>query len=162
MNKPKIIVATLALSASAFVGLVANEGFTDTTIIPVKGDVPTIGFGTTEGVKMGDKTTPVKALLTAQAHISKEESVFRDSLPGVKLSQAEYDLYIDWLYQYGSGSWRNSSMRKNLLAGDYVAACNSLLKYKFVAKRDCSIRSNNCYGVWTRQQERYSKCMGAQ
>ncbi|MEG2432431.1 MAG: lysozyme, partial [Acinetobacter sp.] len=36
----------------------------------------------------------------------------------------------------------------------------SLLKWKYVAKRDCSIRSNNCYGVWTRQVERYNKCMG--
>ncbi|EJD6061522.1 lysozyme, partial [Acinetobacter baumannii] len=25
-----------------------------------------------------------------------------------------------------------------------------------------SIRSNGCYGVWTRQLERHAKCIGAQ
>jgi len=34
-------------------------------VIPVKGDVPTIGFGTTTGVKLGDTTTPPKALARA-------------------------------------------------------------------------------------------------
>ncbi|MCG6600791.1 lysozyme, partial [Acinetobacter baumannii] len=32
----------------------------------------------------------------------------------------------------------------------------------YVAKRDCSIRKNGCYGVWTRQLERHAKCIGAQ
>ena len=39
-----------------------HEGYTDRAVIPVKGDVPTIGFGTTTGVKLGDTTTPPKAL----------------------------------------------------------------------------------------------------
>ncbi len=47
-------------------------------------------------------------------------------------------------------------MLRNLKVGKYKAACDSLLKWKYVAKRDCSIRKNNCYGVWTRQVERHS------
>jgi len=57
-NKPRSAVAVLALSAATLVGIVRHEGYTDRAVIPVKGDVPTIGFGTTEGVKLGDKTTP--------------------------------------------------------------------------------------------------------
>ena len=38
-------VAGLALSASALVGLIAREGYTDKAVIPVKGDRPTVGFG---------------------------------------------------------------------------------------------------------------------
>lgn len=33
------------------------------------------------------------------------------------------------------------------------------LKWKYVAGRDCSVRSNGCYGVWKRQQDRHSKCV---
>ena len=94
--------------------------------------------------------------------VAKREVAFKDSLKGVKLSQTEYDLYLDFTYQYGIGAWSSSSMLKNLKVGKYKAACESLLKWKYVAKRDCSIRSNGCYGVWTRQLERHAKCMGAQ
>ena len=49
-------------------------------------------------------------------------------------------------------------MLKNLKVGKYRAVCDSLLKWKYV-KRDCSVRSNGCYGVWTRQLERHAKCI---
>ena len=94
--------------------------------------------------------------------VSKREVAFKKVLQGVKLSQAEYDLYLDFSYQYGTAAFANSSMLRNLKAGKYRAACDSLLKYKYVAKRDCSIRKNNCYGVWTRQVERHKRCLEAQ
>lgn len=31
------------------------------------------------------------------------------------------------------------------------SACSALVKYHFVAKQDCSIRSNGCYGVYARR-----------
>ena len=161
-------VAVLALSASGLVGLVVKEHYTNTAVIPTQGDRPTVGFGSTfhedgRPVKMGDTTTPVRALIKAQAHISREEEAFRTSLPGVMLHQSEYDLYMDWVYQYGSGAWQQSTMRRELIAGNYVAACNGLLRYKFSAGYDCSTPGNKrCAGVWTRQLERHQKCMDAQ
>lgn len=171
MTKIRIAVACLALSASALVGLVTSESYTDHAVIPTKNDRPTVGFGSTfhengTPVKMGDKTTPVRALIKAQAHISQEESAFRKSLPGVELYQAEYDLYMDWVYQFGAGNWRISSMRKHLLGGEYVAACNALLQWKRSGGRDCSLPESwgpkGCKGVWTRQLERHQQCMALQ
>ena len=168
MSKSRIIVAALSLSAAGFLGIVTSENYTDRAVIPTKNDRPTVGFGSTfneDGtpVKMGDKTTPVRALIKAQAHITKEEAIFRASLRDVKLSQAEYDTFMDWTYQYGTGAWAKSSMRRELLAGNYVAACNALLRYKFSGGHDCSIPGNKvCAGVWTRQLERHKKCMEAQ
>lgn len=164
----RIAIAALTLSAAGFLGIVVREGYTDTAVIPTKGDVPTLGYGSTvhedgKPVRMGDRTTPVRALAKAQAHISKDEAQFRDSLPGVALTQGEYDLYIDFAYQYGLANWRGSSMRRNLLAGKYEAACDSLLRYRFAAGYDCSTPGNRrCPGVWTRQLERHAKCMGEQ
>lgn len=164
----RLVVASLSLSAAALVGIVAHEGYTDKAVIPTVNDRPTVGFGSTfhengQAVKMGETTTPVRALIKAQAHISKEEERFRASLPGVKLHQAEYDLYMDWVYQFGAGNWNKSSMRRHLLAGNYRAACDSLLLYKFSGGYDCSTPGNKrCAGVWTRQLERHAACLAAQ
>ena len=168
MSRARMAVAGLALSAAAFIGIAIEENYTDSAIIPTKGDRPTLGLGSTfheDGtpVKIGEKTTPVRALIKAGAHISKEEARFRASLPGVELHQAEYDIYMNWVYQYGTGRWTTSSMRKYLLVGDYRAACGALLLYKKSAGYDCSIPGNKiCHGVWERQLKRHAACMGAQ
>ena len=79
------------------------------------------------------------------------------------MHQAEYDLYMDWLYQYGTGAWTKSSMRKDLLAGSYYASCKSLLLYRRAGGFDCSTPGNRrCAGVWTRQLARHKTCMEAQ
>lgn len=164
----RIAVSVLSLSMAGFVGLAVRENYVADAMIPTKNDRPTLGLGSTfheDGtpVKLGDKTTPVRALIKAQAHITKEEVKFRASLPGVAMHQAEYDLYMDWVYQYGSGAWVKSSMRKNLLRSEYTQACNSLLLYKFSDGYDCSTPGNKrCAGVWTEQQLRHAKCMAVQ
>lgn len=167
-NNVRVVVAALSLSAAAFIGLVTHEGYTERAIIPTQGDVPTVGFGSTvhedgSRVRMGDRTDPVNALKKAQTHISKEEARFRASLPGVTLNQIEYDVYMDFVYQYGSGTWNNSSMRRHLLAGQHRQACDALLRYRFAGGFDCSTPGNRrCMGVWTRQQARHKACIGAQ
>ncbi len=132
---PRQTVAVLSLSAAGLIGLVAHESYTDKAIIPTQGDRPTVGFGSTihedgSPVKMGDSTTPVRALVKAHAHITKDEAAFRASLPGVAMHQGEYDLYLDWVYQYGMGAWRASPMQRELLAGNYRRACDALLDYR--------------------------------
>lgn len=167
-HKARVAVAVLSLSAAALIGLVKHEGYTEKAVIPTKGDVPTVGFGSTRHedgsrVKTGDTTTPVAALQKLYAHVSKEEAIFRASLPGVELTQGEYDLYMDWVYQYGTGAWQKSSMRRQLLQGQHRRACDALLQYRFVAGYDCSTPGNRrCMGVWTRQQERHRKCLKEQ
>lgn len=171
MNKLRIAIGALTLSAAGFIGLVTNEGYTDQAVVPTAGDVPTFGFGSTRhetgaAVRMGDRTTPVLALVTAAAHIKTEEDRFRAGLPGVSLTQGEYDLYMDFVYNFGSGNWATSSMRQHLLAGEHRQACDALLKWRRQAGRDCSLPENwgprGCKGVWTRQQERHAKCMAEQ
>lgn len=165
-NKAKVSVGLLTVSAAFFTALIKHEGFRSAPYRDQVG-VPTIGIGSTQypdgsKVSMQDKpVTQAQAVEISRAHISKDEAAFRASLPGVKLSQAEYDLYLDFVYQYGRTAWSKSSMRRQLLAGQHKAACQSLLKYRFAGGRDCSIRKNGCYGVWTRQQERHRKCMEA-
>lgn len=164
----RLQITSLSLSMAAFVGILLSEGYTDTAIIPTKNDEPTLGHGSTvyeDGarVKLGDRITPTRAIVLASNHLTREEKSFRASLPGVVLHQGEYDLYMDWVYQYGTGQWQKSSMRRHLLIGQYRAACDALLAYKFSGGYDCSTPRNRiCSGVWTRQLERHEKCLSMQ
>lgn len=164
MNRARIAIGALMLSAAGFVGILGDEGYTDRAVVPTRNDRPTLGHGSTfwedgRPVKMGEKITPTRAVSLAQAHISREEEVFRRSLPGVVMTQSSYDNYVDFTYQYGTGAWAKSSMRRHLLAGRPAAACAALLAYKFSGGYDCSTPGNRvCAGVWTRQLARHKKC----
>jgi len=167
-SRNRIAVGLLTMSLAGFGAWKASEGYTDTAVIPTKGDVPTIGHGSTryedgKPVKMGDTITRPRAELLARNLMTQDERQFAASLPGVKLHQVEFDLYMDFTGQYGIGNWRSSSMRRDLIAGEYAQACTDLLKYRYAAGFDCSTPGNKrCAGVWTRQLERHAKCMAAQ
>jgi len=158
-------IAALTLSATALVGLAVHEGYTDEAIIPVKGDRPTVGFGSTfradgSPVQMGDRTNPVEALQRTLAHVQKDESGVKRCVTA-PLYQHEYDTMVDFAYQYGTGALCRSSIVKFANEGDYVASCNAYLAFRFVNKFDCSTPGNKvCRGVWIRQQERQKKCLG--
>lgn len=168
MSKARIAVAALTLSAMGFAGIVAHEGYTDTAVIPIKGDRATIGFGSTfneDGtpVKMGDKITPQKAIRKSIAHIGKDELRLKRCVTG-DLHQAEWDILVDFGYWRGSGGACRSDVVKNINNGDYVAACKAYLNLdsRRAGGKDCAIPANKCRGVWLRAQERYKQCMAAQ
>ncbi|NHC02312.1 lysozyme [Acinetobacter sp. 187] len=146
-----------------------KEGFTPKPIIPTKNDVPTIAFGTTiypngVKVKMTDPAVTREQGMHFLRHYMKKDALqFNKTVLNVPMYQHEYDAFIDFSYQFGIGNWRKSAMLTNLKAKKYKAACDSLLLYKYSGGYDCSTPGNKrCSGVWTRQLERHSKCMGAQ
>jgi len=82
MKHPRIAISALTLSAASLIGLAVSEGYSDRAIIPTKGDVPTIGFGTTtrpdgSPVQMGDRTNPVEALQRKQRDLVKFEGALK-------------------------------------------------------------------------------------
>lgn len=171
MIHPRIPVALLALSAAAFVGLTADESFVETAVIPTKNDRCTNGFGGTfneDGtpVKCGDKIKPVPALKRSLAHIAKDEAGLKRCVTA-PMSQPEYDVLVDFSYQYGAPAACRSSMVLYTNAGRYVDACNAYTKYKFSGGYDCSTLVNGkpnkrCWGVWKRSIARQERCLAAQ
>lgn len=167
MRQPRIAIGALVLSASALVALLTDEGYTERAVIPVKGDVPTVGFGMTQRpdgspVQMGDTTTPVKAIQRTLAYTQVADAKIKRCVTA-PLHQAEYDTMNDFGYQYGVDALCKSSIVAKANAGDYAGSCAAYLKYRFVAGYDCSTPGNRrCQGVWKRSQERHAKCMEAQ
>ena len=150
MNRTQL--ASLLLSAAALVGLVTHEGYSDQTIIPIKGDVPTIGFGSTEGVKLGDKTNPVAALQRAMRDIAGKETAVKKCVK-VPLYQHEYDAYISLAYNVGTGAFCGSTLVKKLNIGDYTGACNEILRWDRAQGRVVK-------GLTMRRQKEYNQCLG--
>lgn len=143
-------IATISLSATALVALVIHEGYRQEAYIPVAGDVATIGFGTTGGVKLGDKTTPTQALSRAIGDIQKFEGALKQCVK-VPLTQGEYDAYISLSYNIGSNAFCNSTLVKKLNTQSYDEACKEILKWdKFKGKP--------LAGLTKRRQEEYKIC----
>lgn len=127
-GRSRVAIAALALSAAGFVGIALNEGYTDHAVIPIPGDVPTIGFGTTGGVQMGDHTTPPKALERALSDVSKFEGALKRCVT-VPLHQYEYDALVDFAYNVGQTNFCGSTLVKKLNAGDYAGACAEISRW---------------------------------
>lgn len=145
-------LAVLVLSAAGLVGIALSEGYTAKAIIPIPGDVPTIGFGSTEGVKMGDTTTPAKALERALRDVQKFEGALKQCV-AMPLTQYEYDAYVELAYNIGSGNFCKSTLVTKLNSGDYEGACKEILRWN---------RSNGRVidGLSIRRQREYKKCIG--
>lgn len=118
----RVAIAALTLSAVGLVGIVQQEGYTDKAVIPVPGDVPTIGFGTTEGVKMGDTITPPKAVSRALQDVTKYEGAIKRCVK-VPLHQYEYDAYTSLAYNIGTTAFCKSTLVNKLNTEDYAGAC---------------------------------------
>lgn len=161
MNRPRNALAALTLSAAALVGLVMQEGYTDRAIIPVKGDAPTIGFGTTGGVKMGDTITPPKALARALTDVQKFEGALKQCVT-VPLHQHEYDAFVGFSYNVGSVAFCRSGIVRKLNAGDYPGACREILRWTYFQGKNCAAPENArlCGGLAKRRQEEYRQCIG--
>lgn len=146
-------VAALTLSATALVAILLHEGYRENAYIPVAGDVPTIGFGTTKEVKLGDRISPELALQRANRDIQLFEGAIK-SCVSVPLTQYEYDAYTSLAYNIGSGAFCNSTLVKLLNQGKYEEACKQILRWdKFQGKP--------LDGLTKRRNEEYRRCINA-
>ncbi len=150
--KARIVIGALTLSASALVGIAVHEGYRGEAYIPVKGDVPTIGFGTTAGVKPGDRIEPVQALVRKLADVQRFEGALKECVR-VPLHQYEYDAFMSLAYNIGPGAFCGSTLVRRLNAGDYTGACNEILRWD-------RFRGEPMRGLTLRRQAENRQCLG--
>ena len=156
-NNVRIALSALALSAAGFVGLLGYEGYSAVAVPPVRGDVPTYGFGTTRHadgspLKTGETITPPQAVSVALRDVRKFEGAIKECVR-VPLYQREYDAYVSLAYNIGSAAFCGSSLVKKLNAQDYAGACREILRWhKFKGK---PLR-----GLMLRREAEYRSCAG--
>lgn len=86
--------------------------------MPTPNDVPTIGYGSTRGVTMGDTCTESEALQMLKEDCSEAEGCVSMAVD-VELSQAQFDALVSLVFNIGCGAFRGSTLLKLLNAGDY-------------------------------------------
>ena len=101
----RIGIVALVLSATGLTYIAQREGYVEKAYPdPVHGiKVPTIGFGTTQGVKMGDTMPPVRALVRLRADASEYELAIKRCL-AVPMHQREFDAFVGLAYNAGAAS----------------------------------------------------------
>jgi lysozyme len=150
--KARIVIGALTLSASALVGIAVHEGYRGEAYRPVPGDVPTIGFGTTDGVKPGDRIEPVQALVRKLQDVQRFEGALRQCVR-VPLHQHEYDAFLSLAYNIGPGAFCGSTLVRRLNAGDYAGACAEILRWD-------RFRGEPLRGLTLRRQAENRQCLG--
>ena len=147
-TKIRVAAGSIAISAAALIGIAQHEGYVGQTYKDI-GGVLTIGFGETSGVKEGQRTDPIRALIklneSAESHARGMVACIT-----VPLSQGEYDAYLSFTYNLGIGSFcRYIAPVLNKL--DYDAACKKILLFDHVG-------TTKVPGLTRRRQEEYAKC----
>lgn len=145
-----------ALALTTFIG--AKEGLRLKAYYDT-GRVPTICFGETKGVKMGDVATREECVDKLNESVLKAvnevESCVSRELPGhVKAAFASF------AYNVGGNAFCGSTMARLANAGDIEGACKQFSRWVYVGHRDCRDKANNCYGIVTRRMEEAAMCRG--
>jgi lysozyme len=149
----RIHTAILSLSAAALVSIAAHEGYRGEAYIPVKGDRPTLGFGDAQGVKPGQRTDPVRALIRLGDQAATFQQQMRTCIGDVPLHQHEWDAYVSLTFNIGSEAFCISTLVRTLKASDYKGACDQILRWdKFQGK--------SLPGLTKRRKDEQAKCLG--
>lgn len=159
-----------------------NEGLSLTAYKDSAG-VPTICYGETKGVKMGQRAT----LSDCQKQLIESAGEHAKALDGLPIQLSDVALIgsVDFIYNVGVAGFNNSTVKRHLTRLDYTAAGKAVLDWRYISKYqqkspgagwvhkggtrwtfDCSQyingqRNKVCWGLWERRQWQ-SKAIGNQ
>lgn len=140
--------AAILAAAIALIG--GYEGLRTVAYRDVVG-VPTICFGETRGVKMGDTATVEECkVMLGDALI--EFSTALDKCLTVKTPDKTYTAILSWSYNVGTGAACKSTLVRLANKGDLKGACNELLKWDKAGGRAIK-------GLTIRRQDERKLCL---
>lgn len=116
-------LASMVLAASTMVGIAMHETFRSNAYMPTPHDVPTYGFGTTKGVKLGDKITPERALQRLELELDTVYVAGVKNCIKVPMHDYEFGASVSLTYNIGVKAFCESTIAKKFNAGDYAGAC---------------------------------------
>jgi lysozyme len=104
------------------------EGYRPKAYLPTPHDVPTIGWGHTKGVKMGQVIT----VETAQRYFDEdvaEALAGVEALVKVPLNINQKGALVSFVFNLGIGNFKSSTLLKKLNGGKYTEAADQLLRW---------------------------------
>lgn len=183
--RTKVIAALTGASmlGGAITGVIQhNEGLSLTAYKDSAG-IPTICYGETKGVKMGQRAT----LSDCQKQLIQSAGGHAKALDGLPMQLSDVALLgaLDFTYNVGVAGFNGSSVKRHLKSLDYASAAKAVLDWRYISKYqknspgvrwvheggtrwtfDCSQyingqRNKVCWGLWERRQWQ-SKAIGNQ
>lgn len=181
--RTKVIAALTGATmlGGAITGVVQhNEGLSLTTYKDSAG-IPTICYGETKGVKMGQRAS----LSDCQRQLIESAGEHAKALNGLPMQLSDVALVgsIDFIYNVGVADFNGSAVKRHLKSLNYAAAGRAVLDWRYISKYqqkspgtgwvykgsnrwtfDCSQyingrRNRVCWGLWERRQWQ-SKAIG--
>lgn len=126
MKKTRLMGGVLALAVAVVGGF---EGVRLATYRDVVG-VPTVCFGETRGVKMGDKYTMDECKVMLGDGLVEFEAGMRKCLRAPDtIPDKTYVSFLSFAYNVGNGAFCGSTLRRKADAGDLKGACDELPKW---------------------------------
>jgi lysozyme len=98
--------------------------------LPTPDDVPTIGYGHTAGVEMGDTCMPEQAELWLEEDCDTAERCVngRVKLP---ITDNQFDALVSLTFNIGNANFAASTLLKKLNSGDYAGAAGQFMRWRF-------------------------------
>jgi lysozyme len=128
----------MQFSAAGLELLKRSEGFRSRTYLDVAG-FPTIGYGHRllhpESFPKGVTEEQAAGILISDVR-DAEQAVQR--LIKVPLTQGQFDALVDFCFNLGQGKLAESTLLKELNAGQYDAAAEQLLRWDHAGSEECS------------------------
>jgi len=147
-------LTAIAVSAAAFIG--PWEGLR-TTAYPdaLARNIPTVCYGETRGVQMGDVYTKAEC----DAMLAKAVQEFHDGLAKCvptlpNMPEGVQVAFTSWTYNVGVGAACGSTLARKANAGDLAGACNELPRWNRAGGR--TVR-----GLSNRRGAERELCLGA-
>lgn len=118
----------------------------------------TICHGESFNVQPKDKLTTQECDALAQSRVGMFMLQVTQALR-VPLPPATLAAHTSFAYNIGIAGYKRSSALRLTNAGNAKGGCRAMLKWVLADGKDCSIRSNNCYGLYLRRQDEVKLCL---
>lgn len=143
----------LALAATA--GLIASfEGFRTLAYLDPVG-IPTVCFGRTEGVQLGQRYSDAECEEYLFEEVVKYQRAVRQRVD-VPLTTGQLAAFTSFTYNVGIRNFETSTLRRKLNSGDYKGACDELLRWRYATKAGVKVELP---GLLRRRQAEHDLCL---
>lgn len=150
-NKVAAWLAVATVVTSSFEGL-RTVAYLD----PV--GIPTICFGETLGVKLGQTKTRPECERLLQARLIQFDAALTRCLPALPTYPAQtHAALVSWTYNVGPAAACKSTLVRKAKSGDVTGACNELPKWNKATKFGVRV---TLPGLTRRRAEERAMCLG--
>lgn len=110
------------------------EQFRPTAYLPTPRDVPTIGWGHTHGVRMGDTCTQPTAEAWFQQDVASAVAAVNKAVT-IPLTQNQFDALVSLAFNIGDGAFSGSTLVRSLNMKEYGFAAGQFAVWNKQAGR---------------------------